>query len=228
MSDTSITITEKQLAVYEDKVRKGLASFFEVGQSLQAIKDANGFKLRGFDTFDAYCQSTFQFSERNGYRLIAAAETAKKVESAVGERPRNEAAARVLKEVVHDPKLIERVNDRLKKTGQSVATATAERLQEVVDKIKPQTKAMFEQPKKEPPKPVMPTLSDTCPHCHLQPGQYVRREDGWHCGRNVCDALVMVGVIPITGQACPECGAAILTTGAEFCETCGCYLAVTA
>lgn len=227
MPDTSITITEKQLSLYEERIRKGLNSFFEVGQSLARIKEANGFKLRGFDTFDAYCQQTFQFSERNGLRLIAATDTATKVEEAIGEKPRNEAAARVLKEVAHDPKLIERVNDRLKKAGQSIATATAEKIQEVVDKVKPQTKPMFEPPKPAP-KPVLPVLSDTCPHCHLQPGAYVRREDGWHCGRNVCDALVMVGVIPVTGQACPECGAAILTTGAEFCETCGCILAVTA
>jgi hypothetical protein len=227
MPDTSITITEKQLAIYEDKIKKGLASFFEVGQSLQRIKDANGFKLRGFDTFDAYCQKTFSFSERNGYRLIAAADTAKKVEKAVGEMPRNEASARVLKEVVHDPKLIERVNEKLKRAGQTMATATAERLQEIVDKVKPQTRPMFEEPK-APPKPVLPTLSDTCPICHQQPFNYARHEDGWHCGIAACNALVMVGVIPANAQACPECGAAILTTNAEFCETCGCILAVPA
>lgn len=222
MSDTSITITEKQLAVYEDKVKKGLASFLEVGKSLQAIKDANGYKLRGFDTFDAYCQATFQFSERHGYRMISAATDAKKIEATVGEMPRNEAAVRAMKSVMHDPKLIERVNDRLKKTGQSVATATAERLQEVVDKIKPQTKPLFEE--KPAPKPVLPTLSDTCPICHAQPHSYTRHDDGWHCGIAGCNALVMVGVIPLNAQACPECNAAILNAGAEFCESCGCIL----
>ena len=42
MSDTSITITEKQLTLYEEKIKKGIAAFLEVGQALQKIKDANG------------------------------------------------------------------------------------------------------------------------------------------------------------------------------------------
>jgi hypothetical protein len=227
MSDTSITITEKQLTLYEDRIKKGISAFMEVGQSLQKIKEANGFKLRGFETFDEYCQATFQFSERHGYRMISAATDAKKIEAAVGEMPRNEAAVRAMKSVMHEPKLIEKVQERLKKKGGSLATATAERIEEIVEAVRPKSKPMFEAPKEEK-KPPLPALSDTCPICHLQPGAYVRREDGWHCGRNVCDALVMVGVIPVTGQACPECGAAILTTDAEFCETCGCILAVTA
>ena len=183
MSDTTtaITITEKQLGIYEEKIRKGLASFFEVGQSLQRIKEANGFRLRGFDTFDAYCQATFSFSERNGYRLIAAADTAKKVEKAVGEMPRNEASARVLKEVVHDPKLVEKVQERLKKAGVSVATATAEKLAEVVEKVKPKTRPMFEEPKAEP-KPKLPELHDVCPKCNTTPASYFHLSDGWRCG----------------------------------------------
>jgi hypothetical protein len=222
MSETAVTITEKRLAELEGQVRRGLDSFVQVGNALAEIKARNGYMLRDCKTFDEYCAKTFGFSERNGYRMIAAAETAKKVEDAVGERPRNEASARVLKEISHDPKLIERVNDRLKKAGQSVATATAEKIQEVVDKVKPQTKPMFDKPK-EPVKPPMPELSDTCPICHQQPLNYVRKEDGWHCGIMTCNALVMVGVIPANAQACPECGAALLGN-TEFCEVCGVVL----
>lgn len=228
MSDTSITITEQQLEILEDKIRFGLASFVEVGTALREIKEANAFTLRGFKNFDDYCAKTFGFSERNGYRMIAAAQTSDKIKDIVGEAPRNEASARVLKQIADEPKIVERVAAQLKRSNQTIATATAEKLQQVIDRVKPAPKPTAEAKPAAKPAPIMPTLSDTCPHCHLQPGQYVRREDGWHCGRNVCDALVMVGVIPITGQACPECGAAILTTGAEFCETCGCYLAVTA
>ncbi len=208
MSDeTAITISEKRLTELEGQVRRGLDSFVAVGNALREIKDRNGFRLRDCKTFDEYCQKTFSFSERNGYRMIAAAETAKKVEEAVGERPRNEASARVLKEVAHDPKLIERVNDRLKRAGQSVATATAEKLQEVVDKVKPQTKPMFEQPK-EQPKPKLPELHDVCPKCATTPGSYYHLSDGWHCGAEDCGALVMIGVIAADAKACPECGAA--------------------
>ena len=220
MSDeTAITMTEKQLATLEDKVRKGLASFIEVGQALQRIKEANGFKIRGFKTFDEYCQAQFAFSERNGYRLIAAAQTAKKVEEATGEAPRNEASARVLKDVVHDPKLIEKVNDRLKRTGATIATATAEKLQEVVDKVKPKTRPMFDGPKPEP-KPVMPELKDICPKCNTTPASYFHLSDGWHCGTENCNALVMLGVIAADVRACPECGAALIGND-DFCTQCG-------
>ncbi len=224
MSDsTAVTMTEKQLTIFEDKIRKGQAAFIEVGHALREIKERNAFQLRGFKTFDEYCSKTFGFSERNGYRMIAAAETAKKIEDATGDKPRNEATARVLSKITHDPKLIERVQQRLKTKGESIATATAERIEQVVEAIRPKTKPMFDQPKEEP-KPVLPTLSDTCPICHEQPMMYTRHDDGWHCGIASCNALVMVGVIPLNVQACPECGAAILNAGAEFCETCGCIL----
>jgi len=222
MSDTTaVSMTEKRLTELEGQVRRGLDSFVQVGNALSEIKNRNGFMLRDCKTFDEYCTKTFGFSERNGYRMISAAETAKKVEEAVGERPRNEASARVLKEISHDPKLIERVNDRLKKAGQSVATATAEKIQEVVDKVKPQTKPMFEKPK-EVKKPVMPMISDMCPKCGTTPGSYFHVADGWHA--ECCSTLVMIGVIAADAQSCPECGAAILNAGAEFCESCGCIL----
>jgi predicted RNA-binding Zn-ribbon protein involved in translation (DUF1610 family) len=217
-SDTSITMTEKRLTDLEGRIRRGLDSFVEVGTALAEIKARNGFQLRDCKTFDEYCAKTFGFSERNGLRLIAAAETTKKVEAAIGERPRNEASARVLKEVAHDPKLIERVNERLKKARLSVATATAEKIQEVVDKVKPQTKPMFEKPEK---KPALPELRDICPKCVVTPEQYTHAEDGWHCGS--CGAPVLVGVVGVDVKACPECGAALIGN-TEFCEVCGCVL----
>lgn len=224
MSDTSITITEKQLTMYEEKIKKGISAFMEVGQSLQKIKEANGFKLRGFETFDDYCQATFQFSERHGYRMISAATDAKKIEAAVGEMPRNEAGVRAMKSVMHEPKLIEKVQERLKKKGGSLATATAERIEEIVEAVRPKTKTMFEP--KEEKKPAMPMISDTCPKCGTTPGSYFHVADGWHA--ECCGTLVMIGVIAANAQACPECSAAILNAGAEFCESCGCILEVKA
>lgn len=227
---TAITMTEKRLTELEGQVRRGLDSFVAVGNALAEIKARNGFMLRGAKTFDEYCEKAFGFSERNGYRMIAAAETAKKVEAAVGERPRNEAAARELKAVAHDPMLLEKVNDRLKKAGQTVATATAEKIHEVVEKVKPQTKPMFGQPSdgssQKSDKPKMPELRDVCPQHGGVPDSYFHLSDGWHCGMEDCGALVMLGVIAANVQACPECGAALLNAGVEFCETCGCVLEV--
>lgn len=231
MSDTStaITIVEKQLNTLEDKVRRGLASFMEVGSALQRIKETNGFRLRGFEDFNAYCEQTFGFSASNGYKMIAAAESAKKVEKAAGEKPRTAEAARVMSKVTHDPKLIEKVQEKLKKAGTSIAAATAEKLDEIVEAVRPKTKPMFPEAKKAPTgpaAPAVPTLSDTCPACHQQPLNYTREEDGWHCGFAACHALVMVGVISVSAKACPECNSAILNPAAEFCEVCGCILEV--
>ncbi len=227
MSDTTaITIVEKQLTTLEDKVRRGLASFMEVGTALQRIKETNGFRLRGFEDFNGYCEQTFGFSASNGYKMIAAAESAKKVEKAIGEKPRTAEAARVLGKVTHDPKLIEKVQEKLKKAGESIATATVEKIDQIVETVRPKTKPMFPEAKKEPPAPAVPTLSDTCPTCHQQPLNYVRQADGWHCGFAACNAPVMVGVIPAHAQACPACGAALLNSAAEFCEVCGCILEV--
>lgn len=219
----AITITEQRLTALEAKVNKGLASFFEVGYALAEIKERGGFMLRGYKTFDEYCSKTFGFSERNGYRLIAAAETAKKVEEAVGEKPRNEAAARELKAVAHDPGLIKKVNDRLQRSKLSVATATAEKIHEIVEKVRPQTKPMFETPKAEK-RPPLPELHDVCPKCHTTPSSYFHLSDGWHCGAEDCGAQVMIGVVAVDVKACPECGAALINAGAEFCEACGCIL----
>src|SRR3990167_10999775 len=122
MSDEhAITMTEKRLTELEGQVKRGLDSFVAVGNALAEIKARNGFRLRECKTFDEYCAKTFGFSERNGYRMIAAAETAKKVEKAVGERPRNEAAARELRPVANDPGLLKKVNDRLQRAKLTVA-----------------------------------------------------------------------------------------------------------
>lgn len=221
MSDeTAITITKTELTDLEKRVRVGLASFLDVGLALKAIKERNGFRLRGFEDFNAYCEKTFQFSERNGYRLIAAAETAQSVKKQIGETPKNEASARVLKDVVNVPGLLQKVKERLAKKGASISTATAEAIGEVVDQVRPKTAPMF--PGKDKPadetQARMPTLNDVCPKCKTVPALYSHSPDGWHCGR--CNTLVLIGVMSATARACPTCGAAIVGEQ-EFCTTCG-------
>jgi hypothetical protein len=208
-------MTKQELTALEVKIRAGLASFVEVGTALRAIKERNGFKLRGFKTFDEYCQSTFQFSERNGYRMIAAAETAEKVEKAIGDRPRNEFAARVLGRVAHDPKLIERVKERLARQGATIATASAEKIEDVVKRVLPATRPMFAGPE---PEPEIPGLSDECPNCKAVPDAYRHADSTWRCG--ACDAPVRVGVVAARTVVCGECGA-VITSTLGFCQSCG-------
>lgn len=206
----------------EDKVRRGLASFVEVGKSLQQIEAKRGYLLRDYKDFPSYCEGEFHFSLRQGQRLMLAADTAQKVEKAIGEAPRNEASARVLTQVASDPKLLTKLKEKLEKQKLSVATATAEKLQEVVDKIKPQTKSMFasDQPSaaERAAAPILKSLNDACPSCKVVPPRYTHLSDGWHCGE--CDAPVRVSAVAIEIAQCTECGKPIVDNS-PVCRNCG-------
>ena len=232
---TTVTVTQgalpglkmPELEKLEDKVRKGLGSFVEVGKSLQQIEEKHGYALRGYKDFPAYCEGEFHFSLRQGQRLMLAADTAQKVEKAIGEAPRNEATARVLNPIASEPKLLERVKKELEKKKLTVASVTAEKLQEVVDKIKPQTKSMFEDGAKdtkaakerESAKAVVAAgLSDVCPGCGNVPKDYCHIGDTWHCGS--CNAIVRVSALPFEIATCIDCSAVLLDESG-ICRRCG-------
>ena len=223
---TALTMTKSELTALEKTVREGLQSFIEVGRALQEINERQGYRLRGFETFDDYCEGQFGFSRRHGYRMIAAAQTVNKVKSVLGEAPRNEAAARVLTPVAQDRRLLERVKVKLDKSGKTVATATAEQIGEAVKAVTSQKKAAPDAAQGvEPEKPKLPVLTDVCPHCKQRPESYHSRNGespslggGWHCG--LCDAPVMLGVIEARPAACPACGCAVIGD-AGFCQNCG-------
>lgn len=152
-----------ELEKLETRVNKGLGAFMDVGRALMEIQEKKRYLLRGCKDMETYCDRQFHFSLRQGQRLMLAAETAQKVEKAIGEAPRNEATARVLNPIANEPKLIEKVKRELEKKKLTVATATAEKLQEVVDRIKPQTKPMFDDPKPKPPSAKPRSASARCP-----------------------------------------------------------------
>ena len=212
-----------ELEKLEAQVHKGLRSFIETGQALIAIREKRGYLLRNFKDFDSYCQATFGFGERQGLRLMAGYETAQQVKKVTGETPRNEYAMRALQPVASDPKLVQKVADMLKRKGETIATATHERIQEVVDKVKPQTKPMFGEDR--PPTaaeraaaPILKSLNDACPKCHSVPIAYNRDEDGWHCGD--CHAPVRVSAVAVEIVQCKECRSPILDDSG-FCQKCG-------
>ena len=89
---TDIPISEKTLERLEGTVRNGLAAFVEVGNALVQIREGKGYKLRGYDTFENYCEEKFGFSDRHGRRMIVAAQTAGKVKEVVGAAPVSESA----------------------------------------------------------------------------------------------------------------------------------------
>lgn len=211
------TLKMPELERLEERVRKGMTAFMDVGHALMEIQERRGYLLRGSKTMEEYCEKEFHFSLRQGQRLMIAAETAKKVQKAIGEMPRNEASARVLNPIAGDPKLLGKLKERLEKQKLTVATATAEKLQEIVDRVKPKTTSMFADDKPKPPAAIA-GLSDTCPNCKEVPSSYVHKGTAWQCGG--CGKAVNVAAMPLVIATCKECQAPIVGD-AGYCAKCG-------
>ncbi len=217
IQEKPIQLTLFDLEALEVKVRAGLKSFIEVGDALTKIRDGDGWKLRGFDSFDEYVEKTFGFSVRHGQRLIAAAETARQVERLTGETPASESVAREIKRVVFSPAAVKQVQAELKQTGKSIATAKAEVIARVITGVLQRTTAGA--PAKSPaarkpapaqtyspvgkpaapyiPEPAIPDMtvlpgSEFCPSCGLIPDAYTRDGKVWRCDE--CGGAVLISV----------------------------------
>lgn len=208
MTTIQTTDIPRQLTLFdleqlETRVRTGLAAFIDTGTALMEIQQREGFRLKGYESMESYCEAEFGFSLRHGQRLIQAAQVAQKVEQITGVAPRNEAAAREIGRVAYSPqadKLLPKVEKELGRQGKSIATATAEVIAKVVERVvspkKPaseqQQQQLVEEMPEEPPA-LASTLTDFCPSCGSIPESYTHRNDGWHCSD--CDAPVTIGVI---------------------------------
>lgn len=200
MTDAPRQLTLFDLEQLETRIHAGLRTFIDVGNALAEIKAADGHKLKGYTSFEAYCEAEFGFGLRHGERLIQAAQVAQKVESMTGELPKNEAVAREIARVAYSPKAetnLKAVTKELKKEGKSLATATAEVVAKVVERVinpkpKVEQKPLVEEVIETTP-PTAAALTDFCPTCGELPDIYSRQADGWHCAN--CDALVMIGVV---------------------------------
>lgn len=215
-------MSKAELDRLEGKIRAGLKSFVEVGHALQEIRDKRGYLIRGYKSFDQYCEREFHFSLRQGERLMLAAQTAETVKKVTGEAPANESVARVLTSVAKDEKILNKVVSNLKKRGQTIATATAEKIAEVVDQVVAKPKANgsgAEQPTpaEKAAAPILQSLSDACPGCKAVPTSYKHVPGGWECGD--CGASVRLNTLPAEIVLCKECGKPLF--GASICGVCG-------
>jgi len=187
----------------ETTVRDGVATFLKVGEALTKIRDGEGYKLRGFTTFDDYCESYFGFSVRQGQRLIAAAKTTQVVEQITGEAPASESVAREFSKVTFSPEVVEQVHQELKAEGKPLAKATATDVRRVVtkvlDKVKPNAQSSQPAPEPEPVsaeteldvKTVdIKSSYDACPNCQSVPASYMREGLLWYCSD--CGGRVMI------------------------------------
>ena len=251
MTDLAISpiTTIAQLEPLEHRIKDGLRSFIDVGNTLVTIREGKGYRLRGYSTFEDYCEKQFGFSDRHGRRLITAAETARKVEAITGAAPASEAVARELATVADKPKQIERVEKELKRQGLTVITATAEKVQKIVQKIAPppppparpassvranpgngravtlpsSAKAFVIE---LPPEPldlafVFQVLSDTSKHFKKNPPANAKlASDLARAVRMVQGDLEKKNANGPATASCPECHKPI-TAGDTFCNHCG-------
>lgn len=209
-----LTMTMFDLETLEARVRAGLQTFVEVGEALAEIRDRDGFKLRGYATFEDYCETEFGFSVRQGQRLIVAARTAAAVAQITGETPANESVAREIARVAYSPEIVQEVHDELRAEGKTLASAPASDVKRVVTAVvekrngesrnggeasKPAPRPAAK-PAPPPPapdfSPGLDSASDFCPACGEWPEQYTRKADAWYCG--ACGSRVAIAAIAAT------------------------------
>lgn len=179
--DQVAAITAEHLVQLEEIVRSGLQSFMAVGLALVEIREARGYKLRGFDTFEDYCQQTFNFTARHGRRMMQAAATAQEVAGVTGEALKRENMARALAPIASNPRALRHVKARLEGRGQSFGSASAAAVTGILREIKVLPKVPF-----------MHDIPGECPHCGEAPKHYRRVDETWQCGS--CGTVVFLTV----------------------------------
>jgi len=229
---TDVTLTDVRLVELETTIRDGSRAFIAVGVALAEIRDGKGYKLRGFKTFEEYCQTAHGITDRHGRRLIQATETAAAVEKITGAAPGSESVARELTGIAGDQKKVEKVAAILEKRGYSVVTATAEAVKDAVQRVtaKPQAApgkgAAVVLPANGHSKAAASTVEPldlAFVHKTLSRAEAFVRADP-DLAAAVRRALGMVrGELARQaggGQACGECGKPV-AKGDPFCNSCG-------
>lgn len=227
-----VTLTDTRLAELEATIRDGSRAFIAVGVALAEIRDGKGFKLRGYKTFEEYCEKTHGISDRHGRRLIQATETASAVSKIVGQVPGSESVARELTAIAGDAKKVEKVAAALEKRGYSVVTATAEAVKEAVQKVNAPRPAaapgngkavVVETNGHGKSAPAVEVLDLAFVNKTLSRAEAFVRADP-DLAAAVRRALAMVrGELArqaVGGQACGECGKPV-AKGDPFCNACG-------
>lgn len=87
-------IERLELAKLEDRVQRGLQTFYEVGSALMTIRDARLYR-ESFTTFEDYCRVRWSMTRQHANRLVAAAEVMANLEP-IGSKPSTESQAREL------------------------------------------------------------------------------------------------------------------------------------
>lgn len=118
-----MTLAVTTLQEHEATIERGLATFVEVGEALQAIRDERLYK-ENYGTFEVYCRERWDFTDQRARQLMAAAKTATTVAVTT------ERQARELAPLIGD---LEAMQDALAE-AKSAGPATAAKVREAVRK----------------------------------------------------------------------------------------------
>ena len=148
----------KQLEADKTTVRKGMATFVEVGKALMRIRDAKLYRVT-HKTFAKFCEAEFQLEPRRAYQLIESAGAAENVQNFTQNSPPetptpNESQARVLASVdpEQQPEVWEAVVNTAPINAAGTPVITARHVQSVVDEFT----------EEEPDIEEEPTLAEIC------------------------------------------------------------------
>lgn len=86
---------QKILAECEATIKKGLATFMDVGSALMRIRDGRLYREQ-YGTFEAYCQEKWGMSRMHAHRLMSAAEVTENVTHGLQTKPTSERQVRPL------------------------------------------------------------------------------------------------------------------------------------
>lgn len=109
----------RRLAEAEEKIERGLKTFWDVGAALMQIRDERLYRA-DFATFEDYCQERWQMTRRRANQLVEAAQMGTMVPI------ENERQARALAPVKEDPVEVREIYDEAKRRGNTTAAGLAE------------------------------------------------------------------------------------------------------
>jgi hypothetical protein len=89
-------IEREQLVDYEATIKRGLNTFYEVGNAFVAINQRKLYRVES-RTFEEYCREKWGISRPRAYQLMEAAETRENLSTVVDILPENERQIRELK-----------------------------------------------------------------------------------------------------------------------------------
>lgn len=129
MSDKLTPRDKMRFLILKKEIKDGLSTCFKVGAALTEIRDRQYYKEE-FDSFEKFCQETYQIGRSYAYRLIDASEVKESVSSSpIGRQITNERQARALAEVPEKKRI------RVLKEAHKAGDVSAEGISEAAAKV---------------------------------------------------------------------------------------------